>query len=543
MPTHAATSQSELESFPTRLEAAGGGWVRRATFAVAVVSGWLVLMPALHSVWRIWVSDPLRSIGLFVPIAAVVLILREWRRLGWESYPSWWGLPPLALSIIALEIRPLVVTLQATRWAYLSLRGGASIDLLPDGVVITLYAAAFLLMLGGKRVFMRALPAVLLLLLVNPVPNVFSLLDLPLQHYSADLARHFAILIGARPDGAQLQLMFTPDFGMFIAPGCDGIRGAVTMAYLALFASFWRELSIPLRLLAGFSGLVLGYLFNFVRLCLLVIYYKIGESIPSIQPHGAMVDYVIGGTLFFLASIAFWRIFFSDRAQAAVVANEPVPKSTRFTHGRTTIVVFLAVSAVVAVANLRAFASEVRAGRLSKISRPPEAQLPASVGTYRLVTTWDEYLVEGFKAYRWGRYTNGRPGDDVLLGLWVAGNDHNPADCHIVRGEQLEPGSNIVHHTSEGTTVYSTFTYDDGLNRVFAASTICNRCYGGPKLQSSFGPLTVSIGKRTDDLGTPFVGSILIKYENPDQTSKDSAQVREFISNLNESQIMNDDSR
>src|SRR5580704_3322611 len=143
MPTHAATSQSELESFPTRLEAAGGGWVRRATFAVAVVSGWLVLMPALHSVWRIWVSDPLRSIGLFVPIAAVVLILREWRRLGWESYPSWWGLPPLALSIIALEIRPLVVTLQATRWAYLSLRGGASIDLLPDGVVITLYAAAF----------------------------------------------------------------------------------------------------------------------------------------------------------------------------------------------------------------------------------------------------------------------------------------------------------------------------------------------------------------------------------------------------------------
>jgi exosortase J len=542
MPIRAAISQTELGPLPSQWEVAGGGWVRKATFTVAVLSGWLVLMPALHSVWRIWVSDPLRSIGLFVPIAAVALILREWRRLGWENHPSWWGLLPLALSIIALETRPLVVTLQTTRWDYLRLRGGASIDLVPDGIVITLYAAAFLLMLGGTRVFKRALPAILLLLLVNPVPNVFTLLDFPLQHVSADLARHFAILIGARPDGAQLQLMFTPDFGMFIAPGCDGIRGAVTMGYLALFASFWRELSIPLRLLAGLSGLALGYLFNFVRLCLLVIYYKIGESIPSIQPHGAMVDYVIGGTLFFLASIGFWQIFFSDRAKA-VAGNAPLPKSSRFTHGHTTIVVFLVVSAAVAVTNLRAFASEVRAARLGKISRPAEAQLPASIGPYRLVTTWEEYLTEGFKAYRWGRYTNGQPGDDVLLGLWVAGNDHNPADCHIVRGEQIEPGSDIVHQAVNGTTVYSTFTYDDGLNRVFAASTICNRCYGGPKLQSSFGPLTVSIGRRTDDLGTPFVGSILIKHENADQTSRDSTQVREFIGYLNESQVMSDDNR
>jgi len=38
--------------------------------------------------------------------------------------------------------------------------------------------------------------------------------------------------------------MFAPDFGMFIAPGCDGIRGAITLGYLALVLGYLKRVSL-----------------------------------------------------------------------------------------------------------------------------------------------------------------------------------------------------------------------------------------------------------------------------------------------------------
>ena len=55
---------------------------------------------------------------------------------------------------------------------------------------------------------------------VIPVPHVFSsAVDLPLQHASATVARAFAHALGQPLTQDKLRLMFTPDFGMFIAPG------------------------------------------------------------------------------------------------------------------------------------------------------------------------------------------------------------------------------------------------------------------------------------------------------------------------------------
>jgi len=520
-------------------ENAKSSWLRKGIFGLAVVPGLMVLLPILKSAWHLWVGDPLRSIGGLVPIMSVALIVREWRRLGWESRPTWWGLVPLFLSAVALAVRPLAVTLQSDKWNAASLRGGISVDLLPDGLVIVLYAAAYLLMLGGMRVFRKALFPLVLLLLVNPVPSVFSSLDIPLQHISANTARHFAALIGEHPNGTQLRLMFTPEFGMFIAPGCDGIRGAVTLAYLGLFASCWKELSVPIRLLSTATGLALGYLFNFVRLCLLVIYYKIGESIMSIQPYGATVDYVIGGVLFFLASLCFWRMFFSNSARVGANMRDRAFSECGSADGRLAIAAFFCVSVAVGLGNLRACASEVRAARLSATTNQSEVQLPGAIGKYRLVSTWEENLTGGFKAYRWGRYTDGRPDDDVLLGLWVANTHHSAVDCHLARAEEIEAGNDIIHHSPNGaTTVYSTFSYDDGLARVFVASALCEKCYGAPKRRLFYGPITVSLGKRTDHLEDPFVGAIVIKHEGSTPGAKDSQQVSDFIANLDERQFM-----
>ncbi len=165
--------------------------------------------------------------------------------------------------------------------------------------------------------------------------------------------------------------------------------------------------------------------------------------------------------------------------------------------------------------------------------------MPATIGKYHLVSTWDEYLAGNFKAYRWGRYEDGRPDDDVLLGLWMVANDHNAVDCHLSRAEEIEAGNDIVHRAADGaTTAYSTFTYDDGLTRDFVASTECTKCYGAPKLQASYGRVTVSLGRRTDSVGGPPVGAILIKHEGVALGAKDSQPVREFIANLDERQFI-----
>ena len=73
----------------------------------------------------------------------------------------------------------------------------------------------------------------------------------------------------------KLRLMFTPEFGMFIAPGCNGIRGAVTLGLAAVVVGYMYRFRwfVYAPVVAG--AVLLGYLFNFVRLCLLVVYYKI----------------------------------------------------------------------------------------------------------------------------------------------------------------------------------------------------------------------------------------------------------------------------
>ena len=50
--------------------------------------------------WQIWTNDALRSIGIYIPIVSVVLTLQVWRRCGWETRGTWWGLLPLLYAVM-----------------------------------------------------------------------------------------------------------------------------------------------------------------------------------------------------------------------------------------------------------------------------------------------------------------------------------------------------------------------------------------------------------------------------------------------------------
>ena len=52
----------------------------------------------------VWSKDPLRSIGACFPIVSAVGILHVWRRIGWSTEGSLWGLLPIAASgVMALQ--------------------------------------------------------------------------------------------------------------------------------------------------------------------------------------------------------------------------------------------------------------------------------------------------------------------------------------------------------------------------------------------------------------------------------------------------------
>ena len=148
-----------------------------------------------------------------------------------------------------------------------------------------------------------------LLWFVNPIPHIFNVfVDLPLQRASAHVARAFAIALGQPLSPDQLRLMFTPEFGMFIAPGCNGIRGAVTMGFIALIAGYVYRFRWYAHAAVVAGAVLLGYVFNFARLCILVLYYLVALRFTWLQSRAEMGDYIIGACLFLLGTFLLFYV-------------------------------------------------------------------------------------------------------------------------------------------------------------------------------------------------------------------------------------------
>ena len=263
--------------------------------ACLAVFGVVSIWPTAVVLYGMWVTDPLKSIGMLVPLVSLALILRSWRDLSWQFDGSWWGLALLLLTTAAVRFREqsVLVLILSPRW---------SIFFPPHSLVAFCYVVGVVLLFGGWRLLRASRFAVLLIWLVNPVPHVFNVyVDLPLQRISAHVARAFAIALHQKLTPDQMRLMFTPEFGMFIAPGCNGIRGAVTMGMIALIVGHLYRFRWRAHALFVLGAVLLGYVFNFVRLCTLVLYYIVALKITWLQDRAEMGDYIIGGCLFLAA--------------------------------------------------------------------------------------------------------------------------------------------------------------------------------------------------------------------------------------------------
>jgi exosortase J len=451
-------------------------------FAIAVLAaaGCLGIERELTLLWRCWTTDPLRSIGMLIPPASVILALRVWRQNGWELRGSWWGLPLIGAAFFVSILH------QSAELFFTA--GSALVSLIPLTLPVYLYGSGIVLLFAGARVWRKAWFPLALLLLSQPVPVLTSsMIDIPLQNISARVAREFATLIHFAPTTPQLRLMFSPDFGMFIAPGCDGIRGAVTLGYLALILGYLKRVTLRRWAAYVFGGVLLGYLFNFIRLCVLVIYYRIALGHPALEGVAKQADYVIGSCLFLLAILIFVRVA-SLKAEPASGDHAPPGEKPELRAGNSRSekpapsarnqFTRCAAFALLLFAVLALPSSALRLRQSAPASNLPStaslARFPKQIGSFALTRTWYEQsggqtLVES------GAYS--APGsDEIILAVWVAPfvYYHDANSCWLARGLQPERVTSLPFVIAQGSSLdLSIGYYYDGVSDSIVVSVAC----------------------------------------------------------------------
>lgn len=457
-----------------------------AWWCIAVLAGLgaVGLSPVLIRLWDVWMDDPLRSIGMLIVPASLILTLRVWRQRGWELRGTWWGLLPLALGLLMGDSRHLF------NWSLIL--GRMTLDFLSPKIALYLFGSGIVLLFGGTRVWRQAWFPLALLLCAQPVPGFVPVyVDLPLQTVSAHIARSFAVLIGFPPTSTDLlRLMFTPDFGMFIAPGCDGVRGALTLGYVALIVGYLKRVSIPRWISYVCGGVLLGYLFNLIRLCALVVYYRIAAGHPRLEHIAKQADYAIGGCLFLVAALLFlWMVSRKDETGYAIAESPESPAAAsadgnRLFYWRAAAFALLALLFVVPGVNAiwshrKSFAADVRDGTITAAQL--DALLPKQLGGYTLNRAWQETF-NGRVVVESGAY-DANSADEVTLGIWMPSISHNIHECWRARGEDPEMRGAQTFFTAQGPAQFDTAFYSDGITDSIAGNAFCTpaKCIPSPR--------------------------------------------------------------
>ncbi|WP_254061440.1 exosortase J [Granulicella sp. L60] len=443
--------------------------------AILAVLGLSTVWSTVNALWFLWMTDALKSIGMFVPLVSFVLVLRAWRSLGWEMDGTWWGLAIVAVTAAVVHVRDqaIMVFVFSPQW---------SIYIPPHSLVAFAYGSGVVLLFGGRRLFRASLFPLVLLWFVNPVPHIFNVfVDLPLQRASAHVARTFAIALGQPLSSDQLRLMFTPSFGMFIAPGCNGIRGAVTMGFIALIAGYIYRFRWYVQAAVVVAAVLLGYVFNFARLCFLVLYYLVALKLPWLQSRAEMGDYVIGACLFLFATFLLFyvvRRLSESPGQLQSPTNDLAPidhavRSSFYPRFAGMLVVVLFSGYGVARGLIRTHSASFLAQR--KADESALGQFPARMGDYSLVRSWNENLFTGPLIFHWAEYAPDHEGPHISLGISPLLGSHDTLICHSARGEDPIWRDQITLPTAGGVPVrFSGSFFNSGATQYLEATTICS---------------------------------------------------------------------
>jgi exosortase J len=473
-----STFQAAAEVSPLPDVGTAGLSVPRAAVLASLVAilGLTTIWSTVNALWSLWMTDALKSIGMLIPLVSFVLILRVWRSLEWEMDGSWWGLVILVVTAVAVHVRDqsILVLVLSPQW---------SIYVPPHSLVFFAYGAGVVLLFGGTRLFRAALFPLVLLWFVNPIPHIFNVfVDLPLQRASAHVARAFAIALGQPLSPDQLRLMFTPDFGMFIAPGCNGIRGAVTMGFIALIAGYLYRFRWHAHAVVVAGAVLLGYVFNFARLCILVLYYLIALHFTWLQDRAEMGDYIIGASLFLLGTFLLFYVvrrlsespgeIKPPAMDPAILDNSPAGHSFQLRFAAMLVLVLFTcygVARAYVLAHSDSYAAQM------KTDQNAPGQFPARIGSYTLSRSWNENLFTGPLVFHWAQYVPDGGGTPISLGVSPSMGSHDTLICHSARGDDPLWRDQLTLPTVSNVAVsFSGSFFNDGATQYLEATTICN---------------------------------------------------------------------
>ena len=490
--------------------------------ALLAILGIATIWPVASDLWTLWMTDALRSVGMFIPLISLVLVLRAWRSLGWEMDGNWWGLVLLVVTAAAVYVRQQAVIVFVVSPAW-------SIYIPPYRLVAIAYGSGVVLLFGGKRLFRACLFPLALLCFVNATPHSFNVfVDLPMQRASAHVARAFAIALGQKLTPDHLRLMFTPRFGMFIAPGCNGIRGSVTMGLIALIAGYVYRFRWYAQVAVVAGAVLLGYLFNLARLCALVLYYVAALHLPWLQNKAEMGDYVIGGCLFLLGTMLLFHVVHRLRESAGKSVPTAIAQSS-FTSQKlqssfyprfAAMCVFVLVGCYgVARAYTQTHSDRYVADLTA--DRDALGKFPQQIGPYRLARTWNENLFAGPLIFHWADYAPADGGPHISLGISPVIGSHDTLICHSARGEDPLWRDQLTLPTLSSPIGFSGSFFNNGVTQYLEATTICNGAscgeYSSDRPQFGFvysKPTAAALFSQSPARAIP----ILLKLETPDMT-------------------------
>lgn len=451
---------------------------------------------------------------MVVPVVSLALVLREWKAIGWSAKGSWWGLVLIVLAALGARMQQVVLLLLVASPSW-------STTLPPLSLVVLIYGVGAVVLLGGWRLFRAALFPILLLWFVNPIPHAFTLyVDVPLQKISAEVARAFSRELGHSLTPDNLRLMFTPQFGMFIAPGCNGIRGSVTMGFLALITGYLYRFRWYQTAAVTTGGVLLGYIFNLLRLCALVVYYVVALHFPRMQNWGEGADYAIGASLFLAATLLLF---------AAIHQLRPVPDDRRLAVSSNSVpasgYAHLVAMGLIVLAGWGSYAARATTAHFALSRNSIIAPLPETIGDYKLVRSWNETFVEGPVAYYWGEYRPNGGGTTVSLGISPTLGWHDALLCHSIRGEvPVWRGALTLSTLNSVPVEFGAALYNNGVSQYLELSTQCfaGRCgeaaterthmgfvYSRPDPAAGFGaarPVPILLRAETTDITLSYMG-------------------------------------
>jgi exosortase J len=280
-------------------------------------------------------------------------------------------------------------------------------------------------------------------------------------------------------------MMFAPDFGMMIVPGCNGVRGSITLGYLALIFGYTRHLRPRTLIFTTLLALLLGYAMNLLRLCILVLYYRVGVIFPSIQKYGAGVDYGIGCTLFLLVTFGFGMLIRSLKSDHATDAPETKQgRQVDVQRKNRTVGHAVVVRALCFFVLVFAFAvPAIRSARLAPALRPNQqvvlSSFPAQVGGYHLTRTYWEHDSNGMLVLALADYVAPSAAGDkenyLTFGLWVGPGNHLVAYSKFLQGVHAEKTGSFDTTAPPAIPIHFVTTfYDDGISRRYDAEAFCS---------------------------------------------------------------------